>query len=104
MQLADPVVSRFKGTIDSCQNCSAKLLKNVSEVFYYAVKAVINPLAPIFNPEAENGDGALTALCAKALKRIFLINDRDKVIPCEYPHHQQLPSSSPLLKAEQDTM
>ena len=31
--------------------CSARTLKNISEVFYYAQKAVLHPTAPVYNPE-----------------------------------------------------
>ena len=31
--------------------CSAKTLKNISEVFYYAQKAVLHPTAPLYLPE-----------------------------------------------------
>ena len=33
--------------------CSAKILKNISELFYYAQKAVLHPTAPIYNPEEK---------------------------------------------------
>lgn len=31
--------------------CSAKNLKNISELFYYAQKAVLHPTAPLYDPE-----------------------------------------------------
>ena len=53
------------------------------QVFYYALKAVVYPMAPVFNLQANDGIGALTPLCVKALKRIFLMSDLDKAsIPC----------------------
>ena len=48
------------------------------QVFYYALKAVVYPMAPVFNLQANDGIGALTPLCVKALKRIFLMSDLDK--------------------------
>lgn len=33
--------------------CSAKNLKNISELFYYAQKAVLHPTAPLYDPEAK---------------------------------------------------
>lgn len=33
--------------------CSAKTLKNISEMFYYAQKAVLHPTAPVYNPEEK---------------------------------------------------
>ena len=35
-------------------------------------------MAPVFNLQANDGIGALTPLCVKALKRIFLMSDLDK--------------------------
>ena len=33
--------------------CSARTLKNISEVFFYAQKAVLHPSAPVYNPEEK---------------------------------------------------
>lgn len=33
--------------------CSAKHLRNISELFYYAQKAVLHPTAPLYDPEAK---------------------------------------------------
>ena len=64
--------------IETCLECSAKKLTFVGEVFYYALKAVVHPSAPLFDSHANNGQGALKPLCFRALKRIFLMNDLDK--------------------------
>ena len=48
------------------------------QVFYYALKAVVYPMAPVFDLQANDGVGALTPFCVKALKRIFLMSDLDK--------------------------
>lgn len=37
--------------------------------------AVVHPMAPLYEPERQ----ALRPLCAKALKRIFLLCDKDQV-------------------------
>lgn len=73
-----PVLAKCK-EIESCLDCSAKNLIFVSEVFYYAVKAVVHPVAPLFDVHAHDGAGALQPLCIKALMRIFAMCDRDKV-------------------------
>ena len=39
--------------IETCIECSAKQLKNISELFYYAQKAVLHPTAPLYAPELE---------------------------------------------------
>ena len=49
--------------------CSAKTIKNISEVFYYAQKAVLHPTAPLYLPEEKE----LTAKCKLALKWIFKV-------------------------------
>lgn len=33
--------------------CSAKHLRNISELFYYAQKAVLHPTAPLYDPETK---------------------------------------------------
>ncbi|CAL8465634.1 g5170 [Coccomyxa elongata] len=76
-QVVVPVLAKCKD-IESCLDCSAKNLIFVSEVFYYAVKAVIHPVAPLFDVHAHNGAGALRPLCIKALMRIFSMCDADK--------------------------
>lgn len=37
--------------VDLFAQCSAKNLKNISELFYYAQKAVLHPTAPLYDPE-----------------------------------------------------
>uniref|UniRef100_V5GTM6 Mitochondrial Rho GTPase n=1 Tax=Anoplophora glabripennis TaxID=217634 RepID=V5GTM6_ANOGL len=59
--------------IETCVECSAKTLKNISEMFYYAQKAVLHPTSPIYSVEKED----LTDACKKALIRIFKICDID---------------------------
>jgi Ras family protein T2 len=44
--------------------CSAKHLRNISELFYYAQKAVLHPTAPLYDPEAKqvsSGEGRTLA-------------------------------------------
>lgn len=40
--------------IESCIECSAKTLKNISEMFYYAQKAVLHPTAPLYIVEKQD--------------------------------------------------
>ena len=47
--------------------CSARTLKNISEVFYYAQKAVLHPTAPVYNPEDKEVSGALSCSAAGML-------------------------------------
>ncbi|OWK13897.1 RHOT1 [Cervus elaphus hippelaphus] len=53
--------------------CSAKNLKNISELFYYAQKAVLHPTGPLYCPEEKE----MKPACIKALTRIFKISDQD---------------------------
>lgn len=59
--------------IESFVECSAKSLRNISEMFYYAQKAVLHPTAPIYVTEKQD----LTEECKKALTRIFMVCDLD---------------------------
>lgn len=40
--------------IETCIECSAKTLKNISEMFYYAQKAVLHPTEPIYSVETSD--------------------------------------------------
>lgn len=45
--------------------CSAKNLRNISELFYYAQKAVLHPTAPLYDPEAKQvGAAGARVSCA----------------------------------------
>uniref|UniRef100_A0A8C2CUU3 Ras homolog family member T1 n=1 Tax=Cyprinus carpio TaxID=7962 RepID=A0A8C2CUU3_CYPCA len=53
--------------------CSAKNLKNISELFYYAQKAVLHPTGPLYCPEKKE----MRSACVRALTRIFKVSDLD---------------------------
>lgn len=59
--------------VETCVECSAKTMKNVSEIFYYAQKAVVYPTRPLYDPDEKK----LTDKARKALIRVFKICDRD---------------------------
>ncbi|GAB4823148.1 hypothetical protein N2152v2_010194 [Parachlorella kessleri] len=67
-----PIVRSHK-EIETCMECSAKKLQFVGEVFYYALKSVIHPMAPLYDPERTE----LKPLAARALRRIFHLCDKD---------------------------
>uniref|UniRef100_A0A8C9Q866 Miro domain-containing protein n=1 Tax=Spermophilus dauricus TaxID=99837 RepID=A0A8C9Q866_SPEDA len=52
MEAVLPIMSQFP-EIETCVECSAKHLKNISELFYYAQKAVLHPTAPLYDPETK---------------------------------------------------
>ncbi|XP_007453674.1 PREDICTED: mitochondrial Rho GTPase 2 [Lipotes vexillifer] len=72
MEAVLPIMSQFP-EIETCVECSAKNLKNISELFYYAQKAVLHPTAPLYDPEAKQ----LMPECTQALTRIFRLSDQD---------------------------
>lgn len=72
----DQLVSRLiraNNQIETCIQCSAKTLKNVPEVFYYAQKSILYPTTPVYDDEKKK----LTEQCVKCLTRIFKICDHD---------------------------
>ncbi|XP_033614376.1 mitochondrial Rho GTPase 2 isoform X10 [Fukomys damarensis] len=72
MEAVLPIMSQFP-EIETCVECSAKHLRNISELFYYAQKAVLHPTAPLYDPETKQ----LKPKCAQALTRIFRLSDQD---------------------------
>ncbi|KAH9941074.1 mitochondrial Rho 1 [Amylocystis lapponica] len=68
-----PIMNEFK-EVETCVECSAKLPLNVSEVFYFAQKAVLHPTAPLY----DSRDHVLKKECGNALKRIFKLCDTNK--------------------------
>ena len=53
--------------IETCIQCSAKTLKNVPEVFYYAQKSVLYPTAPVYDVDKKK----LTSQAVKCFTRIY---------------------------------
>lgn len=81
--------------VETAVECSAKLPLNVSEVFYFAQKAVLHPTAPLYDSRehvslrrvspslpATHCICALPQIlkpkCTEALRRIFKVSDVDK--------------------------
>uniref|UniRef100_A0A3B4A3D5 Mitochondrial Rho GTPase n=1 Tax=Periophthalmus magnuspinnatus TaxID=409849 RepID=A0A3B4A3D5_9GOBI len=72
METILPIMNQYS-EIETCVECSAKNLKNISELFYYAQKAVLHPTGPLYCPEKK----CMRTLCVKALTRIFKVSDLD---------------------------
>uniref|UniRef100_A0A673D166 Mitochondrial Rho GTPase n=1 Tax=Sphaeramia orbicularis TaxID=375764 RepID=A0A673D166_9TELE len=72
METILPIMNEYS-EIETCVECSAKNLKNISELFYYAQKAVLHPTGPLYCPEKKD----MKSLCIKALTRIFKVSDLD---------------------------
>ncbi|KAF8938460.1 mitochondrial Rho 1 [Dissophora ornata] len=68
-----PLMNEFK-EVETCVECSAKQPLNVSEVFYFAQKAVLHPTAPLY----DSREHVLKPACVDALQRIFNLCDFDK--------------------------
>lgn len=66
------IMNDFK-EVESFVECSAKSLHNISEMFYYAQKAVLHPTGPLYIADKQD----LTSGCRNALTRIFKICDLD---------------------------
>ncbi|RUP48323.1 hypothetical protein BC936DRAFT_144711 [Jimgerdemannia flammicorona] len=71
-----PIMNEFKleGEVETCVECSARQPLNVSEVFYFAQKAVLHPTAPLY----DSREHVLKPACVDALRRIFKLCDTDK--------------------------
>ncbi|RKF72500.1 Mitochondrial Rho GTPase 1 [Golovinomyces cichoracearum] len=68
-----PMMTEFK-EIDSCIRTSARENYNVNEVFFLCQKAVLHPIAPIY----DSKEGNLKPAAVAALKRIFYLCDKDQ--------------------------
>ncbi|KAL2323554.1 hypothetical protein Fmac_027933 [Flemingia macrophylla] len=71
-RLTTPIMQQFTEIV-TCVECSAATLYQVPEVFYFAQKAVLHPVDPLFDYKRH----ALTDLCVRALRRIFVLCDHD---------------------------
>jgi Ras family protein T1 len=69
-----PLTMLTSQEVETVVECSALMPLNVSEVFYFAQKAVLHPTAPLY----DSREHALKPKCLDALKRIFKISDVDK--------------------------
>lgn len=68
-----PFMEQYK-QVESCIESSAKNQLNVQEVFYFAQKAVLHPMAPLYDSDRS----ALSRECERALGRIFTLWDSDR--------------------------
>ena len=59
-----PIMNEWK-EVETCVECSAKQVFNISEVFYFAQKAVLHPTPPLYDPMDR------VCLCASALACTF---------------------------------
>ncbi|EEC03706.1 Rho, putative [Ixodes scapularis] len=72
LEMIVPIMSQYQ-EVETCVECSAKTFKNISELFYYAQKAVLHPTGPLYLPQERD----LTDRCKTALTRVFRICDSD---------------------------
>ncbi|KAL2320943.1 hypothetical protein Fmac_029912 [Flemingia macrophylla] len=71
-RLMTQLLQQFKEIV-TCIECSAATQYQVPEVFYFAQKAVLHPVDPLYDPESQ----ALKDRCVRALRRIFVLCDSD---------------------------
>jgi Ras family protein T1 len=69
-----PVTARYR-EVECCVECSAKLLTNVKEIFYFAQKSVLYPTAVLIDVAEDSRP--LRPACIAALNRIFQLCDAD---------------------------
>ncbi|RKO99119.1 hypothetical protein CXG81DRAFT_14979 [Caulochytrium protostelioides] len=67
-----PIMNEFK-EVETCIECSAREALNVSEIFYFAQKAVLYPTVPLY----DSREHTIKPACLEALRRIFRLCDRD---------------------------
>ncbi|KAK2425750.1 mitochondrial Rho GTPase [Trifolium repens] len=72
-QMISPLMQQFC-EIEAYIQCSAYNSNRVLDVFFLAQKAALYPTAPLFDKESQT----LKPRCARALKRIFILCDRDR--------------------------
>uniref|UniRef100_A0A0X3Q2A0 Mitochondrial Rho GTPase 1 n=1 Tax=Schistocephalus solidus TaxID=70667 RepID=A0A0X3Q2A0_SCHSO len=72
MEQVLPLMERYP-EIETCIECSAKTMRNLSETFWFAQKAVLYPTVPLYRADTKE----LTPECIRALTRIFRICDID---------------------------
>jgi len=85
--------------IESFVRCSAKAKRNVNEAFYLCQRAIVYPLAPLYDSKV----GQLKPLCIQALGRIFFLLDEDQsgvMTPPKLERLQQLVFSTNLGEEE----
>ncbi|XP_069762084.1 mitochondrial Rho GTPase 2-like isoform X3 [Narcine bancroftii] len=69
MEMILPIMNQFT-EIETCVECSAKNLKNISELFFYAQKAVLHPTAPLYSPEDKQKYCFRNPLSTQALEDV----------------------------------
>uniref|UniRef100_A0A8C7CKY8 Mitochondrial Rho GTPase n=1 Tax=Oncorhynchus kisutch TaxID=8019 RepID=A0A8C7CKY8_ONCKI len=66
METILPVMNQYT-EIETCVECSAKNLKNISELFYYAQNAVLHPTGPLYCPEEKRVKSEDALGCANCI-------------------------------------
>lgn len=66
------IVTEFDD-VEACAICSSRRPEQLSDVRNALQRSVLHPIAPLFDRKS----GHMTGACQRALKRIFLLSDRD---------------------------
>ncbi|NXU80748.1 MIRO2 GTPase, partial [Oreotrochilus melanogaster] len=93
MEVILPIMNQFS-EIETCVECSAKNLKNISELFYYAQKAVLHPTAPLYDPEEKQVEHSLQPLGTffyplQILEGCSELTSEPPPLQAEQPQHPQ---------------
>jgi len=65
--------------IESCVECSAKTLHNISEMFYYAQKAVLHPTSPLYMMEEQEVSAFSSTMVIHSLGRNRCVNKSNEI-------------------------
>jgi Ras family protein T1 len=68
-----PILKEFK-EVESCIRCSAKDKYNINQAFYLCQRAVIHPIAPLYDTKEND----LKPAAIEALVRVFFLSDKDQ--------------------------
>lgn len=68
-----PILMEYK-EVDTCIKTSARTQFDVNQAFYLCQRSITHPIAPLFDARV----GELKPLVVQALKRIFLLSDKDQ--------------------------
>uniref|UniRef100_A0A8C4N0M7 Ras homolog family member T2 n=1 Tax=Eptatretus burgeri TaxID=7764 RepID=A0A8C4N0M7_EPTBU len=78
MDIILPLMNQFSN-IEVCIECSAKTMKNISEVFHYAQKAVLHPTSPLFTFKDKERLCFNTPLVPKAVDEVKKIVQQNTI-------------------------
>lgn len=64
-----PIMNMYS-EVETCVECSAKNLKNIAELFFYAQKAVLHPTAPLYSADDRDVSNSLLTCISSFLSDV----------------------------------